>query len=119
MAENNQKYRKYAKNGTCQICNFDRYVEVCHLVPKRIGGGHSDDNILLLCPNHHSLLDCGLLNREELAKIEVMIINATNIYKDDTHVLDYLYFLLRLKNNAPKWMDKSRKQWKEKESNAY
>lgn len=119
MAKNNQKYRKHAYSGSCQICGFDRYVELCHLIPKRIGGGHSIENIVLLCPNHHKILDNGLLNREEVAQLEKQIIEAINKNKDDIRIQEYLYFLLRIKNNPPKWLNANRKEWIKKESNQY
>ena len=118
MAQHNQKYREYAYNGACQICGFDRYVEVCHLIPKRIGGGHSGDNILLLCPNHHKILDYGLLNREEIAYLEKMIYDAIDKHKENLKIQEYLYFLLRLKQNPPKWLQYGN-IWKARKSNAY
>lgn len=119
MPPNNSKWRKLARNGACQICGFDRYVEICHLVPKRIGGGHKSENILLLCPNHHRLLDNGLLNREEIASIERRVIEMVEVHKEDMKIQEYLYFILRLKNNPPKWLKICRGHWIHKESNCY
>lgn len=52
----------------CKICFFDIHVEVCHIKPiasfpddalmKEINGL---ENLVYLCPNHHSMLDKGLI----------------------------------------------------------
>ena len=55
--------------GKCVICGFDVVVEVHHIKPrKRGGGGGTDDldNLVTLCPNHHTMADRGLLNDTEL-----------------------------------------------------
>ncbi len=52
----------------CEMCNFDVVVEVCHLEPiasfpedTPMGIVNSLDNLIYLCPNHHAMLDKGLL----------------------------------------------------------
>ncbi len=52
----------------CEICGFDVYVEVCHKKPvsefnenSLIEEVNSLDNLIYLCPNHHIMLDKGLL----------------------------------------------------------
>ncbi len=55
--------------GRCAICGFNVVVEVHHIQPrKRNGGGGTNelDNLITLCPNHHTMADRGLLNDEEL-----------------------------------------------------
>jgi hypothetical protein len=47
------------------MCGFDRVVEYCHVIPARDFGTVHPDNIICLCPNHHTLMDKGLLNLEE------------------------------------------------------
>ncbi len=86
----------------CQICNFNRYVERCHIIPKSLGAGLTDMNTFYFCPNHHKLFDYGLLNKEELMHIEHYLIALTDIYREDLEKLNYLYFQLRLTNNPPK-----------------
>ena len=89
----------------CEICNFTRYSENCHIIPKRIGGSKKIENILRLCPNHHKMLDYGLLTKEELLLIEHKIIILTNDSKIKSNIkqLEYLYFLLGL-NRRPDWL---------------
>jgi len=83
----------------CKICNFNRYIEKCHIIPKRLYGGDDENNIVYLCPNHHKLLDNGLLNLEELALLEKqIIIMLRKAYKRDSEKqYKYLLRLLKLK----------------------
>lgn len=56
----------------CRICGFDQVIEVHHIQPrKRNGGGGLDtlENLITLCPNHHTLADRGLIPASELRKI--------------------------------------------------
>jgi 5-methylcytosine-specific restriction endonuclease McrA len=48
-------------HGKCAVCSFDEFVEVHHIVPRRMGGGDHPSNLILLCPNHHALVDRGQL----------------------------------------------------------
>ena len=62
----------------CLICNEDRYIEKCHIIPRGFDiylkrSGYYQDNLLLLCPTHHKLFDKGLLNEEEFNKIKEKI----------------------------------------------
>lgn len=57
----------------CQICGFDRYVEWAHLIPRRDGGSAASINIIILCPNHHRLYDCGLLNPSEQSIVDNLL----------------------------------------------
>ncbi len=53
----------------CKICGFDHYVEVCHIKPiskfskeQMVSEVNNLNNLVYLCPNHHILLDKGLLS---------------------------------------------------------
>jgi predicted HNH restriction endonuclease len=57
-----KKYRGFK----CQFCNFSMkkkdghfYIEACHIKAKSKKGSESLNNILILCPNCHKLLDYG------------------------------------------------------------
>lgn len=52
-------YKKY--NGKCMVCLFDEVVEIHHVIPKYLGGEDNEENLILLCPNHHALADRGML----------------------------------------------------------
>lgn len=54
----------YKKRGAiCQIpnCGFNEVLEIHHLVSLKMGGVNNPINLIVLCPNHHSLLHSGLL----------------------------------------------------------
>lgn len=48
-------------SGKCQICGFDEATEVALIRPIEQGGHPALSNMLLLCPNHHRILDLGLI----------------------------------------------------------
>lgn len=61
--QNQRKYRHIYERfgGKCFVCGFSSIVEICHIKPRYLGGSDDPSNILLLCPNHHSMFDSGLL----------------------------------------------------------
>ena len=61
-----EKFREYEK---CVICEYDRFVELCKIIPGMNGGIYSWNNTIYLCPNHHRLFDNHLLLPDELAKL--------------------------------------------------
>jgi len=55
--------------AVCHMCSFSLALEVCHIRPissfpvtATLGEVNSEDNLVYLCPNHHALLDRGLLS---------------------------------------------------------
>jgi len=53
----------------CKICGFDICVDVCHIKPISefseeflLSEVNSLDNLIYLCPNHHKMLDKGLIS---------------------------------------------------------
>lgn len=59
----------------CEYCGFDHFADACHIRP--IKDFKDDDlmstindpsNLIWLCPNHHRMLDRGLLKIEEIRK---------------------------------------------------
>jgi len=59
----------------CEICGFDRVVQVCHINPISDGGEDSFDNTVSLCPNHHWIFDHDKLTKAEFYQL-VMSYNA-------------------------------------------
>lgn len=59
-------YNEY--EGKCAVCSFDSVVEVCHIFPRCLGGSDDLENLILLCPNHHTMLDKGLLFIKDIHK---------------------------------------------------
>lgn len=52
--------------GKCLVCSFDEVVECHHILPRRLGGDDSPNNLVLLCPNHHALADRGMLSIKDI-----------------------------------------------------
>lgn len=55
----------------CMIpgCGFDYVVHNHHIIARANGGDNSEENCILLCPNHHALADAGILSAEYLSSI--------------------------------------------------
>lgn len=58
-------------NKACEICGEKRLYNKCHIIPRWHGGMEEIDNIIFLCPTHHSLFDRGLLFKREFKKISL------------------------------------------------
>jgi len=43
----------------CVVCGFDKRVHSHHIIKRRIGGLNTEENLVLLCPNHHWIADFG------------------------------------------------------------
>ena len=54
-----------APNGTAQPA---RGNAIHHITPVAEGGTDTEDNLILLCPNHHKQADLGIIDRETLRK---------------------------------------------------
>ena len=56
--------RRYG--ARCMYCGLDveQVLEAAHVIPDSKGGAASTDNVLVLCANHHTALDRGLLKME-------------------------------------------------------
>jgi hypothetical protein len=66
-------------NDRCQVCNFTidkpsgkRYSEVAHIKALKDDGEDNIGNMLVLCPNHHKMLDHGSMS-VDLSTKEVII----------------------------------------------
>jgi len=53
-------------NGKCVVCGFDEIVEVHHILQRCNGGTDDEENLVLLCPNHHALADKGMLSIKDI-----------------------------------------------------
>jgi len=57
------------RNVPCEICGENRSIDKCHIIPGKLGGTDSNENLLYLCPTHHRLFDRFMLLREEWSQI--------------------------------------------------
>mgnify|MGYP001570461672 CR=1 FL=1 len=79
------KYNKIGKalkaeryGSACVICGFSRFVEYCHIIPSSKNGTIHPDNIIPLCPTHHTLMDKFLLNQEEETILKELRLRASS-----------------------------------------
>lgn len=85
---NRAKFRKRTKAGEsyrskvkqlrkiyskCMICDFDRAVEIAHIIPASKGGDLTKENTIGLCPNHHHLFDTKKLTEQEAKKLQLNV----------------------------------------------
>lgn len=70
QAELNRLKKIYKK---CHICEFDRIVEVCHIIPASQGGDLTKENTIGLCPNHHHLFDNKKLTAAEAESLKDIV----------------------------------------------
>jgi len=54
---------------SCELCGYERAIEVSHIIEASNGGKYKTDNCLIFCPNCHTLFDKGLLSKEEINKL--------------------------------------------------
>lgn len=113
------KQTKKIMKAKCEICSFSRYTEDCHIIPRKLGGGHTENNIVTLCPNHHKLFDYRLLSKEERSIIEYKLNNLLTIHSMDKRKCAYLYWQLGIINTPPIRMNKLYKILREKNSHIY
>lgn len=67
----------------CQICEFNRIIELCHIIPASKGGDLTESNTIGLCPNHHHLFDHKKLLPEEALKLKDKVQNYQDYIKKD------------------------------------
>lgn len=65
----NQAIKKYGNN--CELCDYSLSIDTHHIEPKKNGGLHEIENLMILCPNCHALITRNILNlsnRQEIPK---------------------------------------------------
>lgn len=84
--------------GKCFFCDEDRWLDRCHLIPRRftrdLRGDHDClHDVLLMCPTHHRLFDNHKMNETEKSKIKPyvdMSVQFLNIFLEHVEaVVDY------------------------------
>lgn len=59
------QWSKRVDEMECCVCGFNRTLDKCHVVWRKDGGKVTKDNIVILCPNHHRLMDSNRLTTKE------------------------------------------------------
>lgn len=69
----NRQWNSYLTYGKCQVCSYNKHVELAHLKAvsqfdkkSLLKEVNNKDNILVLCPNCHYEYDNGLLSLEDI-----------------------------------------------------
>lgn len=52
-----QAIKKYGNK--CELCKYNLVVDTHHIVPKKEGGLHEINNLMVVCPNCHALISRG------------------------------------------------------------
>lgn len=93
-----------SRNPACEICGENRSVDKCHIIPAKFGGTLNSDNIVILCPTHHRLLDRYMLSEYEYAAIKWFLKSKpSQYYAENTILANHKKFWNRMKygNNSP------------------
>lgn len=58
---NKSKKEKILKrdNYRCHLCNATTNLHVHHILPRCLGGGHDDENLVTLCAKCHGIVEHG------------------------------------------------------------
>ena len=90
-------YLKDLYDNTCQMCGFKltlnsetSYSEGAHVRPLSEGGPDTIDNVLILCPNHHKLLDHGSILFSKTGKWKSIAESGQLYFKGD-HKVEHEY----------------------------
>jgi predicted restriction endonuclease len=92
------KLLKEKYNNNCQICSIElkiskieKYSEVHHIWPLGKDGKDNFNNMLVLCPNHHTQFDTAFIGFNKNKHMEIVDINGNTVGKLNhikEHVLD-------------------------------
>lgn len=68
-----RSYRKTSRQQSCQICGYDKHINICHIKDIKdfpanslIGEINDLNNLIALCPNHHWEFDHNRLDCKEI-----------------------------------------------------
>lgn len=65
-----QAIKKYG--NICELCKYNFDIETHHIIPKKEGGNHEIDNLIVVCPNCHRLITkkrIELKDRKDIKKL--------------------------------------------------
>ncbi len=61
-------FEEYGK--ICMVCGYINFVDAHHIIKQRLGGEHTVENGIPLCPNHHEEAEYGMISVEELRRLK-------------------------------------------------
>lgn len=71
--------KKYGNE--CELCGYKISIETHHIIPKKDGGKHKIDNLMVLCPNCHVLVTGNKINlktRKDIGRARKQVSNLLN-----------------------------------------
>ena len=63
----------------CWVCDYDRSIDLAHILERKNGGGYSIENIAALCPNCHRNFDQQKLTLVEALKLYLSHVEIRSI----------------------------------------
>jgi hypothetical protein len=84
------------KTNKCVICNWTGRTHIHHIIPRSKGGTERDENLVELCPNHHSDSE----DNEEDFAIQYGFIGE-KINEEERNLLkEYAFLIFGFKNES-------------------
>lgn len=72
-----QAIKKYGNE--CELCSYNMAVDTHHIIPRHQGGPHEVENLMVICPNCHSLITRKHLvinSRKDISRIRKNLIKS-------------------------------------------
>lgn len=72
-----QAIKKYG--AKCELCGYELVVESHHILPRKRGGLHEINNLMVLCPNCHALITRRYLNlksRKDIPALQIKLFKS-------------------------------------------
>lgn len=79
-----QAIKKYGNQ--CELCSYALSIDTHHIIPKYQGGKHETDNLMVVCPNCHSLITRKVIKlngREDIPRISKILRKNINLFYSD------------------------------------
>lgn len=64
-------FKRAFPDWRCPYCSWTETFDVHHIISKKDGGDNNLENLILLCPNHHSLITRNVWNPDDLSRYAV------------------------------------------------
>lgn len=60
---------KTSMKKECVICGFKDFLQIHHIIPLSKDGDHCEENVVMLCLNHHKMIHSKIKDRLKLPKV--------------------------------------------------
>ena len=96
-----------SQSGRCALCAERLSLEAHHILPVRLGGLTTFENLVLLCPNHHELADSGALPPSLLRYYKSERGSGDSFFEADSGTLVYELSATQLKRTLLRGFDQA------------